>query len=441
MINFAIIFLCNTLLHLFLLEDRYPVATTMLVSAVSYVISVFLMWPISVLAAGTGYAQSISILANFIILFASSQIIYKNNIAHKLYLSVLCLSNYYFLYFFCDSLLGMIPFQTAGNFANVFSAVICLLFYLLIGMSLYKALHYFSDRSSSGFMMIIIVIQLIPCVVLSGMLNFMFGSYLLTGKLVACILIYMIVIFSFRSVYTAAKFREETNREFTKKHLFRNQTDRFIEVYALTHEHQRICREQEYVLDAITLMVKDDVADKIPMFIKNQRSNQGESIFLKSYHENPYLNAILMSYAAYSKENNINFETNVNIGDKRFPISEICIMTNEILTKACQEAKNSESDGRVRYSVSPAKETLRIEVVYSFAHRSAFDDIYSSGRRSNHGSFSLSGMFSGLLTDSPKRAVAGVDLEQTRELVEKYSGSMDVSSTDNDIIIRISLYY
>ena len=440
MMNFFVIFLCNTLLHLFLLEDRYPVATTMLASAVSYVLSVFLMWPISLLAADTGYAQAISLLANFIVLFASSLFIYKNNIAHKLYLSVLCLSNYYFLYFFSESLLGMLPFQTAGRMANVFTAFICMLFYLLMGMSLYKVFHYFSDRSSSGFMTIIIIVQLIPCVVLSGMLNFMFGSYLLTGKLVACMLIYLMVIFSFRSVYTAAKFREETNREFTKKHLFRNQADRFVEVYALTHEHQRICREQEYVLDAITLMVRDDVADKIPMFIKNQRSNQGESIFLKTYHDNPYLNAILMSYAAYSKENNISFETNVKLGDKRFPISEICIMTNEILTKACQEAKNCESDARVRYSVSPAKETLRVEVVYSYARYSGFDGVYTGGRRTGRKSFSLSKMFAGLLTDSTKTAVK-VDLEQTRELVEKYSGSMDVSSTDNDIIIRISLYY
>ena len=434
MTHFAIIFLCNCLLQLFLLEDRYRIITTVSISATVFITSMLLTLPISKLGYSFESHEMICILINVALLFTSSLYLFKNSIAQKMYICVLCLSNHYFSHFLSESFMSILPIKSAGAFSTFFSGSITLLFYLLTGMCLYRVVHYFFDRTSSSFMIVMIFVQLTPCLFLGEIFDSVFSPYLLGSKLILCLLVYTFIIFSFRSLYHAAKFREELTMETAKKQLIQNQADRFVETYALTHEHQRIYREQEYILDAVTLMVKDSVSDQIPAFIHNQRQMRPESILMKTFHKNPYLNSVLLSHAASAKENHINFECNVQTGDKRFPISELCVLTNEILSKACQEARGYSPNPRVRYSISPSRETLRIEAVFSA-------DIYSrkADKNRSQGYLTFSSIFNRIFKEAT-RATDSIGLEHAKELVAKYSGTMDVSNTEDSVMIHISLH-
>ena len=435
MIHFSVIFLCNSLLQLLLLEDKYQIFATSITSLGVYILSIISSLAISRLGYPHVEFEMLCILINGILLFISSLHLFKNSIAQKLFLCILCFSNYYFANFFAEALLSILPIEAAGAFAAVFTDLVIVLFYFLIGLCLYRFFHYFSDRASSGFMAVMIIVQLLPCLLVNGVFDFIFYPYILGGKLFFSLLVYAFVIFSSRSLYQAAKFREEATLDYAKKELIQNQAERFVETFALTNEHQRICREQEYILDAVTLMVRDNVPEQIPIFISSQRQSQAESILLKTFHKNPYLNAVLISHAASAKENHINFECNVQTGDKRFPISELCILTNELLTKACQEARNCTVNPRVRYSISPTDETLRVEVVFSA-------DIYSteSSKRSDESHLTFSKIFNRLFKETANK-INSSGLEHAKELVAKYSGTMDISNTEDSIMIHISLHH
>ena len=438
MIHFTIIFLCNTLLYLFLLEDKYHFSTTLIASAMIFGLSLLLAQAVSFFAGTSANYELICVLCNCVLLLGASLFLYRNSVTQKLYVAVLCLSNFFYIQYFSDILMGILSVHAAGLFSVVFSSLLYVLFYLLMGLCLYTPLHHFSDRDSSGFMVAITLLQCLPCLLQRGVFNRLFPSASLSGTLLCSTLIYITIVFAMRSLYRAAKFRAETVREQTQQQLVRLQSDRFVEAYTLMREHQRACREQEYILDAINLMVQDEVADQIPGFIRSQRQNRPESVLLKVYHDNPVLNAVLVTHAAFAKENNIFFESNVRTGGKRFPISALCIITNEILTKACQEAKDCTPESRVRYSVSPTEGTLRIEAVFNAHIETHTERSSARSRLKSLKTLSFSDLFKYLFEEASE-VPSAVGLDQTKKILAEYSGRMDISNTEDSMMVHISI--
>ena len=439
MIHLTFLFLCNTFVFMFLLEDRFQFFTTVMTSALTYGISLLAAKAVSFgLIAGPEH-DFVCLLINCGLLFLTSLFLYQNRALQKLYVTVLCASSYYYVLYLSDAFLSILPIDTAGSPALVLSTLLYLLFYLLVGLCLYRPLHYFSERESMGFVAAITLVQLMPTLLVMGLFDRFFPTHDLTIKLIACTAVYFVVIFTHRSLYSAAKFRGETVQVAMQKQLIQYQTDRFAETYSLMQEHQRLCRDQDYVLDAVTLMVRDQVTEQIPDFIRAAKTTRGQSVFLRQFHANQRLNAVLVTHAAYARDHGIDFECNVSLGEKRVGIDDLCTLTHELLSKACVEASGCYPESRVRFCVSPTEETLRIEVVFS-AHIESYTQHSSlRARIQSIKSISFSNLFQDLFREVKRSPNDLSGLDQTREIIRRYSGSLNLSNTQDSMMLHIAI--
>lgn len=436
MINFAVIYLCNLLLFMFLLDDKYRFISTILSSAAVYIVSLLASGLLRAIFSSFTHLDSMCIIVNSIILFCSSLLLYQNNFLQKLYVAALCISNYYFIVFFSVQLMGLLPVSTAGIFAAIFSLLLYLIFSMIIGLCLYSPIHHFSDRSPSGFMLVSTLVQLSICLVVTGKLDFLYKSNAIAGRTIFSILIYALIIFSFRSIYHGAKFREGTAKLEIQNKLLGFQLNRYVETNSLLNAHKRLIQEDEYVLDAVTVMIKEGAGDKVPAYIAETRENRKDNILAKNYHSNLYINSILANYAAFCADHGIVFESNVTAEFKAFPISDICMITDEVLNRACSAAAKFQPEPRVRYSLFPMDEMLKIEAIYSTVQEDATGGLTFKAMRKK----SLSEILALLFTDSSD-AADDLGLSFTKDFVNSYSGTLDIFSTEDDTILRAMINY
>ena len=87
---------------------------------------------------------------------------------------------------------------------------------------------------------------------------------------------------------------------------------------------------------------------------------------LQHYSENPYINAVVAAKAAYAKHCGIRLESNVELGATRLKTIEFCVILNDVLAHAIEQAEHSSAEDKVvRMTVLPVENRITFEAVYS----------------------------------------------------------------------------
>lgn len=441
MIYFTIVFLCTAGLFLALLEDRFRVWTTLGVTAGTYILSLAAAFLLRRATQDPVLAQQLPCAAGSLLFFFSSLILYTNNPLQKLFIALLSLCNFSFLGFFVPLLLGAMPFSTAGAFAGVFSVAVYLLFTLLMGLCLYRPVRYYSDRGVSGFLFGMCLLLLALYLLSLGTFDFLFRTNIFAARLLLAVLLYGAMIFAFRSLYHAGKFRERSAAEAARNRMLEMESGDFADMLAAVREVRAAQKAGEYTLDTITVMLADDMQDKIPEYVTIAKRNAAKNPILEQYHENPYLNAVIATKAAFSAQNGIAFECNAVTGDAPLKTAELCVIVNEMLTRACLDAAEYEGIRKLRFTAFPAGDSLNLEAVYS-------------ARLPQPEKFSLKGKKASdvarwLFDENPDQENILRGLENTEEIIGRYSGKLTVSAAgpqepDNgpeEVILQASLRF
>lgn len=433
MIYFSIVFLCMAGLFLALLEDRFRVWTTIGAVGGGYVLSLVLAFLLRRLTDHPVLAQQLPCLAGAAVFFVLSLFFFTNNILQKLFLALLSLCNFTFLSFFIPLLLGLMPFSTAGAFAGFFSAVTYLLFTLLLGLCLYRPIRHYSDRGASGFLVGMCLLLLCLYLLSLGLFDFLFRTNIFAARLLAAVLLYGAMIFAFRSIYQAGRFREKTAAASARGSILAMESEALTDLLTAMREAQSAQKSGEYALDTIAVLLADGASEKIPAYIASVKQNSLHTPVLKKYHENPYLNAVIAVKAAFAAQNNIVFECNAVTGEIPLKTGELCILVNELLAKACREAASFEGERKLRFTAFPAKDALTLEVVYS--------SLLPEPEKFTLRGKKAADIAQWLFEDASQDAGSLQGLESTEEIIGRYSGKLTLSGASNEIILQVYLHF
>ena len=427
LIYFTIAFLCNAGLFLALLEDRYRFWTTVSVTAAVYFLSLACGGLLSHAIKDIQLANQLSCLLNVLLLFLSSLFLSTNNFMQKLYLALLAMCNFAFLSFFCELLLGIMPFSTTGAFAGIFSVLLYLLFTALLCLCLYRPYHHFSDRGVSGFITGIFLISIFGYFLCLGSFDFLFRTNIFAARL-----LYSAILFAFRSLFHAAKFRETSAEEAARRRILEMESGDFADMLAGIKEVKNAGKNGEYALDTVKVMVLDGVSDRVPGYVDSIKASIAQSPMLRDYNENPYINAVIATKAALCSQSGIMFESSAFIGETPLKTGEICIIANELLTKAWLTASHFEGERKIHFTLFTAPEGLCFEAVYS-AYPEPNEKFTLRGKN-------VAQVISWFLEDRTEDQDQ-TGLENTAEIVNRYSGKISISDSPEGKIVKVLVRY
>lgn len=419
-------FLCGTLLFFLLLEQRYPFITTAVIYTAAFFIGFLVSGIAGIFLQDSPLHDPVSIILHALVLFITSLFVSRNNPVIKLYLVALCLSNYAFAALFTELTLGLFPFSTAGAFSAVYSVLITVLFHLLSGLCLYRYFHYFSDRFVSGFEIILLLMQLIPFIFSQGYLDFIFRTHFHAGRLLMAALTYLFIIFCFRSVYCAAKFRERTAMQAAHDRLIETESAMIFDMLGYIRELGTEAKENEYALDSISIMMLDGQNENVADYISRRKAKHQSSRLLEKFHENPYINAVLAANAAATEALGIDFECNVDFQNGALKLSECCIIVNEMLKKSCADASGHDGQRRIRFTAVSTPESVTFESIYT----TVLPEEEKWTLKGKSAAEIFSRFFDDTMDDTPSA------LSNTESIVDRYSGELTISGADDSTIIR-----
>lgn len=424
MVQESVLFFCMAGLFFSLLCDRFRFAVTLGGTAAAYLCGLVAAWGLGRLSV----PQDIISAAGAGIFLLSALALYRNNLLQKLFVSLVCVSGAVFLNSFTQVMQKVLPSLFSGTLGAVCAALLCVLFFLVMGLCLYHPLHHFIDRTASGFLWGMCLLLLVICVVAKGGLDVLFKAHLAAMRVALSLLGFGVMMFSVRSVYHAAKFREQTVNETMRKRLTDLRIGDYGDLVTARREVQAAQRMGVYALDTVAVLLADGLADRIPEYLEAAKENALHNPMLRELHHNPQLNALLTVKSAYAARQGLRFDCNAAAEALPLPVPEVCLMADELLSRACRDC---EPNGRVSFTLAPTEDSLRMEVLYT-AKPQEPERFTVKGKRAEEVLHSL------LENDfAEEQELAGLDT--VRDLCARYNGTLTVTAVGEEMNISLTL--
>lgn len=436
MTSITVVLTCMAGLFLALLQDRYRIWTTLAGGAGLLLLALLAAGPVGRLTEDPSLSRQLACWAGAVLFFAGSLFLHTNNIVQKLFVALLCPCGYVFLELFLPLALGVMPFPVAGILGGVLIFLLTIFFYGLLGLCLYRPLRHFCDRDVSGFMVGMCLLLCLLYLACLGKADFLFRATPAAGRLLLGTLLLGGMVFCFRCVYQAGRFREKTMLEAARRRLTEAEAGDFGDMVAAVRAVRMAQKSGEYALDTVSVMLQDGVPEQVPAYIYTTKHVFAANPILACYHENPYINAVIAVKAAYAIQNGVDFQCNAATGEVPLKTAELCILCNELLTRACREVLAYEGEKRLRFTCIPAEDSLRLEAVYTAPppDKLSLSPKGLKGRK-------LSELFQWLFDDIPEESSDLKGLENTAETVLLHSGSLSVSRGAQETILQAVLRF
>ena len=427
MIYFTMTFLCTAGLFLCLLEDRFRLWVTVGCALGVAALASALAGPLGRAVEDPVWSRQLPCGVGMALFFLASLALFRENFLRKLFLALLALCDFAFLEFAAPLALAALPLKAAGAVGGVFSAGATLLLFLLQGLCLYHPYRHFRDRGPSGFLAGMCLLTIGLYALCLGQVDFLFRANIPAARLLLATILYAAMLFGFRSVYQAGRFRERADRRAAGERLLQRELDSAGDTLSAVREVKAAEKAGEYALDTISVMMADGLEDKIPQYIQLAKRNMTRSPLLGEFHPDPALNAVIAAKAAFASQNQISFECNAVTDGGPLDTGELCAVTGELLSRACRDAAAYPGGRKLRLTVFPAQEALRFELVYSGA--------LPSQEAAAHRGRSFAQAAARLFEEAPQAESDLNGLEATQEIIGRYSGSLSVSSGGRDEVI------
>lgn len=433
MVFYPILFLCVAALFAALLHDRFRIFATLGVTAGVYALALLAACLVRGALADSPLASHVGCGAGTLVFLIASLFLYTNNPLHKILVAMLCMANFSYAELFLPLFTGILPISAAGMPGALISIVGTLLIFALSGFCLYRPLQRFKARRSSWFvtgMTLALLVQYLLCL---GKINRLLGSPSPYRRLLLATALFAVVVFCFRSVYHAGRFQSEEALQEARRKMMEMESVDYMDLLAAVREVRAAQKSGEYALDTVAQLLREGQTEKIPVYINMTKHNALDNPILAYYHDNPYLNAVIATKAAFAAQNDIDFQCNAATGDVPFTTAELCIMVNEFLTRACTEAAGFQGQRKLRFTAIPGEDALRLEAVYSgsLPEREKFS---FQGKK-------FSDLMAWLFDDSPQEEGELRGLENAAEIALSHSGSLTVAGAGDEVILRAKLRY
>ncbi len=430
MFSLPLIFIVNAVAFVLLLEERFKTVATAAVTVAAVVLAFISR---GIIGATVSSTQNLGVVSNMVCvlwLFIASIFSSSNNIAHKIFTGLLLITNYLFFTDFVTVLIGSSPLESVGLAGKLTANGLYILFTLIIIAVFIKPLRYLYRRSISPYSIGLCLLQLLAFYVANGGINDYLGVEDFSIRFFSTLVLYVIIIFSARSAYGAARFKAR-DYEYTAGNEINSVRAESYNAMVVNVESYKATRKNVmYAMQKLGSLAEQGRNREIVQYVNKFNANPGSAPLLDFYSENPYINALVATKAADAAAKGIRLESNISIGDSKIKVIELCTLIDDVLTWAVKDAaKSTAEDKFVSLNVIPAKGQLAIETTHTTGEETKQLRLHQR----TFGYF-LKGLFE--LKDS------GVtELNNVRDIAQRHSGSINISEAGNTTIARIGINY
>lgn len=345
-----------------------------------------------------------------IIFFAVSLFIFRNSAVQKLTFSLFSAVNLALFPALGEYLLGLSGSAVHGAAA----AWGCALLYLILSVPVWLLLsglfHFYKEQRFSVTWVWMIACALFLLQASGGAFDVLFAATQYWPRYVFTLLAYLAVLFSSLAITSAGRFaRRKTALAAREAHL---------------QSKSEYCRSMLVNIESLKNLYEESGSTILP------QESSFSSLFA-TYSDNPYVSAVLATYAADAEMNGIRFEYSNDRFNTRLKTMEICTLLTDTLTTALNAAETCGLDDPfIRLSVtSGSGRSLVIEAVYSDRNEKpqpvkdwkqflARVEQITHVKSSNH----LNNM------------------EDTEYLIQRYSGTLDLAHRESESILRVAIH-
>lgn len=424
MLFMPIVFICNTVLVLAVLNGRFRMLTNLITAGAVFLLTLFInaVFVPSLNDASGDLANGV----NVFLLFAASLFLMTNGFMQKLFIAILLVCNYTFLSGLTENLLGWLPFGTAGFAAFVISSLVYILFTFLSIITFLRPLHSFAARNISALSVGLCLAQVFCIFAADGSYTGSLGITTYAPRFFLTLLFYLAIAFVIRSAYSASRFKEQEFLAANREALLAAEADYFNAMVGNVTNAKTARDHHNFVLSEISEYAESGDCAGVLKVIQEEGSLKDPLLMM--YSENPYINAVLAAKAAYAKHCGIEMESNVEIGKTRLKTVELCVILNDLLAHAIDSAERSNAGDRlVRLTVLPVDGRITFEAVYPTA---------APEKKKPAMSQSFNDFIQSLLTPKQEDELG---LETIRGILGRFSGSMHLSAAGRSEILRVIL--
>lgn len=427
MFSLPIIFICNAVLFVMILEERFKTVTTLCITFAALLLSFISRSVISgILTEPAAIAAASQMFSVFWFLLASV-ISSPNNIAQKLFVSLVLLTNYRFIPDCGTVLLSKLPGSGAGITGMLLGNGLYVLLSLVVMAMLIRPLHYFYRRPVSPADIGVCVLQALAYVSAGGGANKFFEADSFALRFFITLLIYVMALFVVRSAYSGARYKARDIFKSSENEILNIRADSINSMVINVESFRQSRDDVAFAFEKIQSLAEEGRTEEISAYAGEAIATGERAVLLDHYSDNPYINAVVATKAADAADKGIDLDCSISLGDMNIKLIEVCILVNDLLSWAIKHSEKAENDKFVRLNVLPAKNQLTLEVVHS-----TVKEVKEKFTARTLGSYVQS-----FFRPEPEAD----DLRSVKDIVEKHSGRMNISEADGTSITRIGIYY
>ncbi len=424
------VFLCNTVMFIILLEERFKIIVTSCIGLLAYILSLILSSAVVELFPDAAMSETIANGFNIFLLLLASIFYASNSILQKLLLALIMYFNFNFVALLTPEMLNFTPFAVEGFFPLIFVNLIYLLSCVITAAIFGGPLHYFHRNSSRLSTVTLCAFQLLACYVSTGVLEEMLNIHSYAITFFASLFLYIVVVFSYRAIYNASKQKLEDITIATDDHIANIWADNFNTMLVNIGMHKAMRKKMDYHMDKITSLAKQNRINEILDTAYDYKHSHATNALLDNYASNPHVSALLATKTAEAINQDIVLNSNVSFNDNPIDLVNLCAIIDHVISIGLEETSKVIAEQKdMSISVQSTGNSLSIEAVYmanksekrkSLLKISTFDDIMK-------------------LVFSDSKSNQNAQMNSLVYLVEKFKGTLSQTQTSRESTIKIIL--
>ncbi|MFI3206353.1 MAG: hypothetical protein R3Y33_03810 [Clostridia bacterium] len=440
MFALPLIFLCNTLVFVFCLEERFKIYVTASIGLVAYIVSLVFSSAVSEFFSFMIDESVSACIFNLGVLFFASIFFSSNNVAHKLLLLLTMQFNFTICAFTVPQIFAETPIVTTGGSSPVFAANIIYLLLSLLMVSMLKGpFHHFFRRSINKYSILACLTMYFACLALEGLITEIIGINAFEVKFFTGLIPYLIILIAFRAVYATAKAKEKDfkrhNTEICASFIYSNVQSMMNEVAT----YKSLKKAMDYNLEKITEIAgrADDFA--VVRFVKGSDCMSTMNPFVKLYNEDPIVNAIVANKTVYASNNGVKFTSDIELNRNDSRVKDIYVLLNQMIDVALKSAVEVKENSFINISNQQSQGVTAYEVNFScpIKEKSNFDfsKMFEPEKIKKLMNGTIEMLIANFLGDKRRQEDPGFDF--LADIVSKIGANMQIDAEDDYVSIKV----
>ena len=343
--------------------------------------------------------------------FVASLFIFRNSAVQKLTFSLFSAVNLALFPALGEYLLGLSGSAVHGAPAAWGCALLYLIASIPVWLILSPLFHFYKEQRFSIAWVWMIVCALFLLQASGGAFDILFAATQYWPRYVFTLATYVAVLFSSLAITSAGRFASRKTALASREEHLQSKSE--------------YCRSMLVNIESMKNMYEETGSAVSP-------EESSFSCLFATYNDNPYISAVIATYAADAEMNGVRFEYSNDPLNTRLKTMEICTLLTDTLTTALNAAeKSGQDDPFIRLSLtSTSGRSLVIEAVYS-------DHTAKQAAPKNFSQFVA---WLRRFVQPSARSVLRSRMADTEYLINRYSGTLDLAHQETESILRVAIH-